>query len=36
MPNAQLELFEAAEGGKHFLFMENPEKFNRLVADFVG
>ena len=36
MPNAELELFEAAEGGKHFLFMENPEKFNRLVADFLG
>jgi non-heme chloroperoxidase len=36
IPNSRLELFEAAEGGKHFLFMENPEKFNRLVADFIG
>ena len=36
IPNSRLEIFEADEGGKHFLFMENPEKFNRLVADFIG
>ena len=33
---SRLEIFEEAEGGKHFLFMENPEKFNRLVCDFLG
>jgi non-heme chloroperoxidase len=36
IPGSRLEIFEEAEGGKHFLFMENPEKFNRLVADFIG
>jgi non-heme chloroperoxidase len=36
IPNSRLEIFEAAEGGKHFLFMENREKFNQLVADFIG
>lgn len=30
------EVFEVEEGGSHFMFMENPEKFNALVADFVG
>ncbi|MEZ5786950.1 MAG: alpha/beta hydrolase [Xanthobacteraceae bacterium] len=36
IPGSRLEIFEAAEGGKHFLFMENPEKFNQLVAEFIG
>ena len=36
IPGSRLEIFEEDEGGKHFLFMENPEKFNRLVADFIG
>ena len=33
---AQLEIFEEAEGGNHFMFMENPERFNRLVDAFLG
>jgi non-heme chloroperoxidase len=33
---SRLEIFEKNEGGKHFLFMENPEKFNALVAEFFG
>ncbi len=36
IPGSRLEIFEEDEGGKHFLFMENPEKFNSLVADFIG
>jgi non-heme chloroperoxidase len=33
---AQLEIFEEAEKGSHFMFIENPGKFNRLLAGFVG
>ena len=33
---AQTEIFEENEGGAHFMFMENPEKFNRLVKAFNG
>lgn len=29
-------LFEEAEGGSHFMFMENPEKFNAALAAFAG
>lgn len=36
IPGSRLEIFEEDEGGQHFMFIENPEKFNRLVADFVG
>ena len=36
IPGAKLEIFEEDEGGQHFMFIENPEKFNRLVRDFVG
>ncbi|MGE0194322.1 MAG: alpha/beta fold hydrolase [Methylocystis sp.] len=36
VPGSRLEIFEEEEGGKHFLFMENPEKFNALVAEFCG
>ena len=31
-----LEIFEEADGGNHFMFMENPERFNRLVDEFLG
>jgi hypothetical protein len=31
-----LEIFEKSEGGKHFMFMDNPDKFNRIVRDFTG
>jgi non-heme chloroperoxidase len=33
---ARVEIFEEAEGGNHFTFMENPEKFNRIVKEFMG
>lgn len=36
IPGARLEVFGADEGGSHFMFMENPAKFNQLVRDFVG
>jgi pimeloyl-ACP methyl ester carboxylesterase len=32
---SQFEVFEEAEGGKHFMFIENPEKFNRLVMEYL-
>jgi pimeloyl-ACP methyl ester carboxylesterase len=36
IPGAQTVIFEAEEGGNHFMFMENPEKFNRIVEEFMG
>ena len=33
---AKTEIFEENEGGAHYMFMENPEKFNRLVRNFMG
>jgi pimeloyl-ACP methyl ester carboxylesterase len=33
---AQLEIFEEAEGGNHFMFIEGHDKFNGIVAGFVG
>jgi pimeloyl-ACP methyl ester carboxylesterase len=33
---ARLEIFEAEEGGQHFMFEENPAKFNRILAEFIG
>jgi non-heme chloroperoxidase len=36
VPGARLEIFEEEEGGNHFMFMEGHEKFNAIVADFVG
>lgn len=35
IPGARAEIFEESEGGNHFMFMENPEKFNRLVREFI-
>ncbi|WP_299004012.1 alpha/beta hydrolase [uncultured Shewanella sp.] len=35
IPNAQLVVFEKEEGGNHFAFLENPEKFNQVVDDFI-
>jgi hypothetical protein len=32
----ELEIFEAAEGGGHFMFIENPGKFNRRVLQFLS
>ncbi len=36
IPDSELEIFEEAEGGGHFMFIENPEKFNRRVLQFLG
>jgi pimeloyl-ACP methyl ester carboxylesterase len=36
IPGAVLEIFGADEGGSHFMFAENPEKFNRVVLDFLA
>ena len=36
IPGSRVEIFEEAEGGNHFMFMENPEKFNRIVKEFIG
>ncbi|MCX7228310.1 MAG: alpha/beta hydrolase [Burkholderiales bacterium] len=33
---ARLEIFEEAEGGQHFMFEENPARFNRILAEFIG
>ncbi|MEM7693898.1 MAG: alpha/beta hydrolase [Pseudomonadota bacterium] len=30
------EIFEEGEGGAHFMFMENPEKYNRIVGEFLS
>jgi non-heme chloroperoxidase len=32
---SKVVIFEEAEGGNHFMFMENPAKFNQLVKDFM-
>jgi pimeloyl-ACP methyl ester carboxylesterase len=36
VPGSKVEIFEENEGGNHFMFMENPDKFNRIVRDFMG
>jgi len=33
---AQLQIFEASEKGSHFMFIENPDKFNAVVSGFIG
>jgi non-heme chloroperoxidase len=33
---SRFEVFEESEGGQHFMFIENPEKFNRLVMEYLG
>jgi non-heme chloroperoxidase len=33
---SQFEVFEEAEGGNHFMFLENPQKFNRLIMDYLS
>jgi non-heme chloroperoxidase len=35
IPGARLEVFSVEEGGSHFTFLENPQKFNAIVRDFV-
>ena len=36
IPGARAVIFEEAEGGSHFMFVEGAAKFNALVADFAG
>ncbi|HEY9697121.1 MAG TPA: alpha/beta hydrolase [Trichocoleus sp.] len=36
VPNSELEIFEAADGGGHFTFIENPQKFNQRVLQFLS
>jgi pimeloyl-ACP methyl ester carboxylesterase len=36
IPGSKVHIFQEAEGGSHFMFMENPDKFNVLVGDFLG
>ena len=36
VPGSQLAIFEKSEKGSHFMFIENPTKFNGLVAAFMG
>ena len=33
---SRIEVFEENEGGHHFMFMENPDKFTRIVRDCMG
>lgn len=33
---SRLEIFEDADGGAHFMFLECPDKFNALIKEFVG
>ncbi|WP_299006282.1 alpha/beta hydrolase [uncultured Shewanella sp.] len=35
IPNAKLIIFEEDEGGKHFPFVENSKKFNRVIDKFI-
>jgi len=35
IPESRLEMFGADEGGSHFMFVENPERFNAVVLDFL-
>lgn len=35
-PNATVEIFEADDGGSHFMFFENPDRFNRHVREFLS
>ena len=34
IPNAKLALFESDEGGQHFMFLENPALFNKVIFNF--
>ncbi|KAI1401528.1 alpha/beta-hydrolase [Hypoxylon fuscum] len=36
IPGARLEIFEKEERGSHFMFWENPEKFNRILDEFLS
>jgi len=34
-PNASVVIFEEGDGGSHFMFFENPDRFNRHVREFL-
>lgn len=36
IPGSQLSIFTAEEGGSHFMFLENPVKFNHILAGFLA
>lgn len=36
IPGARLSIFGREEGGSHFMFWENPAKFNAVLRDFLG
>jgi non-heme chloroperoxidase len=36
IPGARVEIFDEREGGSHFMFLENPAKFNQIVRAFMG
>jgi pimeloyl-ACP methyl ester carboxylesterase len=33
---SKLMFMEAGERGRHFMFLENPDRFNQLIADYLG
>ena len=35
IPDAELVVFDANEGGEHFMFLENPDKFNQTIKAFL-
>jgi len=35
VPNSRLEMFEEEEGGYHFMFLENPPRFNAALRSFL-
>ncbi len=35
IPGAEVEIFAASEGGSHFMFLENPSRFNARVSAFL-
>lgn len=36
IPGAAVEIFEAEDGGSHFMFWNNPERFNRVVLGWLA
>jgi pimeloyl-ACP methyl ester carboxylesterase len=36
IPDAQVEIFAANEGGSHFMFVENPDRFDSIVSSFLS
>ena len=36
IPDAQVEIFAADEGGSHFMFVENPDRFDSIVLSFLA